>query len=125
MRSQIVVLALALINVVIVLELVRRRRLHEHFAMLWMTVAGMGIVLVLARPLIDRLSSFLGIRYGTSLLFTAGILFLVLVCLYLSLRISRLETQVERLAERVTFLAGPDYPDDSDRPGEVPGSRPT
>ncbi len=43
-------------------------------------------------------------------MFAGGIVFLLLVSLYLSLQASRLATHVERLAEEVAFLRGVEPP---------------
>ena len=72
MRLQFVVGALAVVLAVVVVEALRRRRLSEGWAMLWIGVAFSGFLLVLARPLIDRLSASLGIAYGTSLVFAVA-----------------------------------------------------
>ncbi len=70
----------------------------------------------LARPLIDRLSEALGIAYGTSLVFGVALLFLLAVCINLSIHVSKLESRVEVLAEEVALLRGP-----MDEPAGAPG----
>jgi hypothetical protein len=82
----------AVINVAVVIEFVRRRKLGENFALLWIGVGVLGIVLSIARPLID------------TLIFTGAILFLLFVCMNLSMHISRLTERSEILAEEITFL---------------------
>jgi hypothetical protein len=94
-----------LINAV-VLEFVRRRKLLESFALLWLAV-GVGLfVLALARPLVDSLAESLGVTYGPTLVLGFGIVFLLFVAMSLSLHVSRLEERVEVLAEEITFLRG-------------------
>ena len=58
------------------------------------SVAVCGILLVLLRPLIDRFSHFVGVEEGTSVLFALGILFLIVVSMYLSVHITALEDKV-------------------------------
>lgn len=113
-RLAVAVLVTALVNVVVVVELVRRRRMRERFALLWLAVGAGGIVLALARPLVDRLAEAAGVALGTSLLFSAAILFLLLVCVLLSIHVTQLEDKVEALAEEITLLRGvqPPAPDD-------------
>ena len=103
-------LVVALGNLLIVLELVRRRQMMENFALLWSSVAIGGFVLVLARPLIDQLTQFVGLDTGTSLVFAGAIAFLLVVCMYLSLQVSRLTRRVELLAEEISFLNGVEDP---------------
>jgi len=106
MRLEVFVLVIALLNFVVVLEFVRRRRLTESFALLWAGVAVGGLVLVLARPVIDDFAERVGVKAGTSVVFALGIFFLVVVSIYLSVHITRLEARVERLGEEVAVLRG-------------------
>lgn len=105
MSLSLVVGGLALVLAVVVVEALRRRRLSEGWALLWIGVAVGVLLLGFARPLIDRLSSQLGIAYGTSLVFAVALVFLVVVCINLSMQVSRLNRRVELLAEEVA-LAG-------------------
>jgi hypothetical protein len=105
-KLQVFLLVFALAQLVFVIEFVRRRKLLESFAVLWIAVGVGGVVLVVARPLIDRLADAVGIAYGASLVLTLGIAFLLLVCMSLSLHVSKLETRVEVLAAEVAFLRG-------------------
>lgn len=95
---------LAVLNVIAVLEFVRRRKLAENFALLWIAVGAGGVVFALGRHQIDRLSQKMGVYAGTSLVFTIGILFLLFVCMGLSMHVSRLTDKTEILAEEVAIL---------------------
>jgi hypothetical protein len=107
-RLELVVLITALALLALVLEILRRRRLSENWAILWISVALGVLVIGVARPVIDRLSEAIGISYGTSLVFGVAILFLLVVCMSLSMHVSRLEEKVEALAGEVALLRGPD-----------------
>jgi len=74
---------------------------------LWLGVGLGALILGLARPLVDRVSEALGIAYGTSLVFGVALLFLLAVCINLSIHVSKLESRVEALAEEVALLRGP------------------
>jgi hypothetical protein len=95
---------LALLNVLFVLEFVRRRKLAESFALLWIGVGACGVLFAIARHQIDSLSRKMGVYAGTSLVFTLGILFLLFVCMSLSMHVSRLTDRTEILAEEVAIL---------------------
>lgn len=116
MRLELFVLFVALVNLLVVLEFVRRRKLAESFALLWSAVALGGLVLVLARPLIDRFATAVGVEAGTSVVFSLAILFLIVVSIYLSVHVTSLEERVELLAEEVALLRG------VQRPGGAAGS---
>ncbi len=105
-RLEVVVLVTAIGLLAIIIEIVRRRRLSENWAMLWITVA-VGVLLIgVARPVIDLFSEAVGISYGASLVFAAGIVFLLFVCISLSMHVSRLEEKVEALAGEIALLRG-------------------
>lgn len=123
MRLQIVVGVLALVLAVVVIEALRRRRLSEGWALLWIGVAIAGLVLGLARPLVDRLSTSLGIAYGTSLVFALAIVFLMVVCINLSMQVSRLNRRVELLAEELALSSIDEPPASSDASGDEPVTR--
>ena len=97
----------ALLLLGFIVEVVRRRRLSEAYALLWIAV-GMGVLLLgVLRPLVDRLSRLVGVSYGASLVFGVAVVFLVVVCVNLSMHVSRLEEKVQTLAEEVALLHGP------------------
>ena len=103
MKLEFVLLIAVVVILGVVVEVVRRRRLSESYALLWIGVAVVGTLLALARPLVDRLSNAIGIVYGTSLVFTLAILFLLVVCINLSMHVSRLEQRVEALAQELAL----------------------
>ncbi len=94
----------ALANVLVMVELFRQRRVREKFALLWITVGLGGVVLAFLRPQLDDLSHQIGIINGTSFLFLLALLFLLFVCVALSLQVSRLEERTELLAEELALL---------------------
>jgi hypothetical protein len=106
-RLEVVVLVVAVLLMAFTVEVLRRRRLSESYALLWLGVGFGALILGLARPLADRLSEALGIAYGTSLVFGVALVFLLAVCINLSLHVSKLEGRVEVLAEEVALLRGP------------------
>ena len=122
-KLEIMLLVLAFGLLIFTVEIVRRRRLSENYAIAWMLVALVGVVLGLARPLVDRLSQSLGIAYGTSLVFALAILFLVGVCINLSMHVSRLESRLETLARESAFLRGPMRPVSAPDPHAGPDRR--
>jgi hypothetical protein len=106
-KLEVVVLLAALVLMLFTVEVLRRRHLSESYALLWLGVGFGVLVLGLARPLVDQVSEALGIAYGTSLVFGVGLLFLLAVCINLSIHVSKLESRMEVLAEEVALLRGP------------------
>lgn len=120
-RLDVFILVVALVNVAVMLELVRRRQLREKYALLWIFVGIGGIVLGLGRTVVDRIATALGVSYGPSMVFLGAIMFLLLVCMHLSWEVSRLEERTRTLAEELALLRGDD--EANRRPRPAPESR--
>ncbi|MEX2322728.1 MAG: DUF2304 domain-containing protein [Acidimicrobiia bacterium] len=103
-RAQIAVFVLAGIVFLAIVVLVRRGKLKERFALLWLGIGFGVVVLAAVRPWLDALSEFLGIQSGTTTLFVASTLFLLGLVLHLSIAVSRLTEQVRDVAETLAIL---------------------
>ena len=128
-QLEIFVILVALGVLVFVIEVVRRRRLSEGYALLWIAVGFAGVLLGLSRHLIDRLSDSVGVSYGANLVFAGVFLFLLIVCINLSMHVSKLEDQVSTLAEELALTRGPQVSGDGQAdpvdPAPDPATEPT
>ncbi|MHB8491570.1 MAG: DUF2304 domain-containing protein [Solirubrobacteraceae bacterium] len=101
-RVEVVIVAVAVCAVIF--ELVRRRRLMERYAILWL-VAGLAVlVLGLWQGLLSTLAHAVGIYYTPSALFAVTFLFVLVLLVHFSLTVSRLSDQNTTLAQRVALL---------------------
>lgn len=101
---QIVATMGALALLLIVLELVRRRRLLERYALLWLAV-GIGLTVLGAwRGLLTNVSNVIGVAAPPNALFAVGLGFIILLVLNFSVVISRLSDQTKVLAQRLALL---------------------
>jgi hypothetical protein len=103
-RQVIVFLGLSLILLFVILELVRRRTLRVEYSWLWIAACLTSIVLILRYDLLVTLTRLVGAVVPTSTLFFLCILYLALLCLHYSIRISGLTHQVKDLAQEVAML---------------------
>jgi hypothetical protein len=87
-----------------VFELVRRKRLLERYALLWLFAAAVLLGLSVWGDLLDRISTTVGVQYGPAALFAVALGFVVVLMLHFSLVISRLADQNKILAQRVALL---------------------
>ena len=89
---------------VVIIELVRRRKLKVEYSALWI-VAGVAIVVAgLNYGLLVWLTEFIGAGWTSSTLFFFGIFFVLALSLQYSVKISKLETQVKNLAQQLALL---------------------
>ena len=103
-RLEIFIAVVALANVIAMGELVRRRILREKYALLYGSVGFGGLVLALGRTAFDHLARDLGVSYGPALLFLFAVMFLLFLCVSLSVEVSKLEERSEILAEEIALL---------------------
>jgi hypothetical protein len=104
LRIQIVAIVAAAGMLVIVLELVRRRRLLERYALLWLFSAVVLLGLAFWRGLLKTISDTIGIAYPPNALFFVAFAFILLLLLHFSVAVSRLADQSKVLAQRIALL---------------------
>jgi hypothetical protein len=103
-RIQLVAIIGAASLLLTVLEMVRRRRLMERYALLWLLSAGVLLVLGIWSGALAKISHAIGVIYPPNALFFVGIGFILLLLLHFSSAVSRLSDQSETLAQRQALL---------------------
>jgi hypothetical protein len=103
-RVRIVAVILTAVMLGVVLELVRRRRLVERYALLWMSVALVLLVLATVPQLLNLASNAIGIEVPANALFIAAFAVAFLMLLHFSVITSRLSEETKILAQEVARL---------------------
>jgi hypothetical protein len=101
-RVEVIVLTVLVCGLIV--ELVRRKRLREGYALLWI---GAGVVIALLgiwKGLLTHVSHAIGIYYPPSALFAVAFVFVLGLLIHFSLALSRLAEQNKRLAQHVAML---------------------
>jgi len=103
-RIRIAAVVVTALMVGVVLELVRRRRLAERYALLWMLVSVALLVLAIWNQLLASAADLLHIAVPANFLFIAafGVAFVLL--LHFSVATSRLSEETRVLAQEVARL---------------------
>lgn len=89
---------------VVTINLVRKRRLREEYSVLWLVTSLLMFVLVLRYDWLVSLTVFIGAGLPTTTLFICSIIFLMLIAVQFSIKISRLTDQVKDLAQENALL---------------------
>lgn len=97
-------IAVTLALLLVVFELVRRKRLSERYAILWLLAAMTLFVLAAWKGLLTTLSNDVGISYPPSALFAVAIGLIAMILLHFSVAVSRLADQNKVLAQRLALL---------------------
>jgi hypothetical protein len=90
--------------VLAVLLMLREGKLREKYAVLWLVVGGLTIVLGFFPNLLDFAAAAVGVRVPANLLFALSIVLLVGVGLHVSRELTILEDETRILAEEVALL---------------------
>lgn len=101
---QIFAIGATVLLLVVVLELVRRKRLMERYAIVWLFSGLALLVLALWGGLLDRFADALGVAYPPNALFLIAFGFVLFLLLHFSLAVSRLSDQAKILAQRLALL---------------------
>src|SRR5919204_4218226 len=80
-----------------VFELVRRRRLLERYALLWLLSALVLLALAVWTNLLETISKAIGIAYPPTAFFVIAFAFVLVLLLHFSVAVSRLTDQTKLL----------------------------
>jgi len=101
--QRIVLLVLALGMLALTLELIRRRRLREEYAVLWVCTGIMILVFVVMPNLLFTLSDWLQLDRGVLMTFVC-FLFLAAIVLHYSVVISKHSEREKHLTQELALL---------------------
>jgi hypothetical protein len=96
-------IAVAVVILVAVVELLRRRLLRERHAIWWLVAGVAALVFGLFPPALNWVSRLLGVEIPTNLIFFLSIATLFLVGLQHSAELTRLESKTRTLAEQIAL----------------------
>jgi Uncharacterized conserved protein (DUF2304) len=103
-RQRLVAVLVASGVLVLVIELVRRRKLREEYSWVWVATSLVLIALAASSDLLHTLSSWIGAASSVSTLFFGAFVFLLALVLQFSVRLSRLTHRHRTLAQRMALL---------------------
>ena len=114
--QRIFALTAAVLIFVFIIDLVRRRKIGIQYSILWLF---MGVVIFIVATWYDSLlivTSLIGAVVPTTTLFIFGILFLMVMTLHLTMRITQQQITIVQLAQEIALLKH-ELERDEDAPG--------
>ena len=114
----IIILIFSIGLLVTTVELVRRKHLREKYSLIWLLTSVALIAISLSRGLIDQISLKLNVYYPPSLLFLAGIFFLLVLVLMLSVIVSHQTSRIISLVQQLGILEKRVRDIESDKPSK-------
>jgi hypothetical protein len=103
-RVQLVAIVGSVLLLLVVLEMVRRRRLMERYALLWLLSAVILLALASWNGALVKISHLVGVIYPPNALFFIAFGFVLVLLLHFSSAVSRLSDQTKVLAQRQALL---------------------
>lgn len=105
--QRLIVFTVAFTLMFIIFELVRKRRLREEYSWLWL-LTGLTVLALAFVPhaLLIELAEAFGSENPTAAIFFLGFIFVALLCLQFSVRLSRMTEHVKTLAQKIALLEG-------------------
>ncbi len=104
LRQKVFFLTIAVVLLLGIVDLVRRRRLRVEYSWLWIASGATIILMILQYDLLVWLTALVGAVIPTSTLFFLCILYLAVLSLDYSVRLSALQFQVKELAQELALL---------------------
>jgi hypothetical protein len=101
-RLEVIILAVLISGVIF--ELVRRKRMMERYALLWLLAGSTVLILGVWKGLLTGLAHAAGIYYAPSALFAVAFLFVLVLLVHFSITVSRLTDQNKTLAQKLALL---------------------
>lgn len=101
---QIIAIVTSIVLLVLVIELVRRKKLSEEYSFVWIICALALLILSIGRRVLDVVAVALGIYYPPAALILVLILFVFVASLSFSVVVSKQRRQIERLIEDAALL---------------------
>jgi hypothetical protein len=87
-----------------IVQLVRKRKLSERFALAWMIIPILLIIFSSNRTLLEKLAAMAGIYYAPALMIPIIFGLFTMVSLYFSVKACKSEQQIKMLAQELALL---------------------
>lgn len=103
-RQKIFVILVAVTMLVVILDLVRRRKLKEEYSWMWLLTGVLVLLLATWYKLLVVITNSLGIILPVNTLFFLGLMFVILLSLHYSIRISTMSNQIKELCQKIAIM---------------------
>ncbi|MCB0076197.1 MAG: DUF2304 domain-containing protein [Anaerolineales bacterium] len=95
---------MSLLLLIVTIQLVRKHRLREEYALLWLGASALIFLFSLFGGLVNRLARLFDVSYPPTLMLTFGLLFALVVLLSQSVLLSAQANRIRDLAQAHALL---------------------
>ena len=103
-KLQIIIAIVVLVGMVYIISLIRKNRLELKYALSWLVVAFIVLIIDCFPVLMERLAVLLGIASPVNMMFFVGFLFSLIILLTLTVAVSIAATCVKRLTQKIALM---------------------
>jgi len=104
LRMRLFTFAIGIFLFIFIIELVRRRKMKEEYSLLWLLSGVIICVLSIWYEALIWLTNIVGAVYPPSVLFFFGLVFLALLSIFYSVKLSNLSNQVKNLTQKIAIM---------------------
>lgn len=108
LQAKLMITLMLLGNAVLVIELLRKRRLTESYTLLWLLIVLCTIVAAWSDRFLYLLARFFGSATPISTLLLLSLVFILVMLIFFSMKISRLTHELKALAQQIALRTPPD-----------------
>jgi len=103
-KQQIFSILISLAVFFFTIDMVRKKRLREEYSLLWLGTSVLMLILIIRYDWLLAITKLIGAVLPTTTLFLGSILFLMLLSVQFSMKISKLDNQVKDLVQENALL---------------------
>lgn len=104
LKFRLIMAAILLIGFVIIINMVRKKSLDLRYALIWLALIAMILVIVIVPGLLGVITHFLGIYDAMNMVFFMGFVFLIVATFFLTAALSRNSNRIKALTQQVALL---------------------
>ncbi len=103
LHAKLIVTAVALANGLFVLEMLRKKKLTESYSLLWLLVIAAILFATWMERFLLYVTKVFGAIVPVSALTLLSLVFVLMMLIYFSMKISKLEWKIKELAQQVAL----------------------
>ena len=104
LRLQIIIGVVMVMSILIIGNMVRKRKLDLRYALVWFFVGIIVLVFDIFPGLLGAVTGMLGVELPSNMMFFLGFVFSLLIIFTLTVSVSRLSERVKRLTQELALL---------------------
>jgi len=101
LKLRIILLVFSLLGLTILTNLVRRYRLELKYALVWITISVLFVVLAIFPTIIDFTANIMGIKTPVNALYLLSIISLLMISYSLTISLSRTSNRIKHLTQEL------------------------